>query len=98
MNREPRFDHPAHRDDLIQTLRRSPDGEDVAEGLEYLFNKALPFDLNWTPTDEWDYVKGLIRLLAERGDLCDLAFDSPSDAFGSGAEMGEAVARHGERI
>src|SRR5579871_1830636 len=98
MSEEPRFDHPAHRDDLIQALRSWREGEGVAEGLEFLFNKAEPFELGWTPSDEWEYLKGLIRLLAERPEICDLAFDSHRDAFGSGAEMAEAVAIHGEQI
>jgi hypothetical protein len=86
--------HPARIDELIDALRDTPEGEGIAEGLDFLFDHAPPFKLPRAPRDRWDYVRLLFETFAESADLSSRVFCSPHHAFAVGSEMTEALILH----
>lgn len=87
-------DHPARRDDFINELRVTPEGEGVAEGLDFMFSHAPHFKLPRRPTNAWDYVRLLFALFADNTTLCERVFLSRSDAYLHAAEVAEALVLH----
>lgn len=88
------IDHPARIGSLIEALRRTSEGQGVAETLEFIFDKAPDFRLRRTPTDEWQYIEDLLELFGEKRDLALASFMDAQYALLVGVEIGEALAVH----
>jgi hypothetical protein len=97
--REDMFDeqttsHPARIDSLIEALRRTSEGEGVADTLEFIFDNAPEFRLRRTPADEWQYVQDLLAILGENQDLAVASLMDEQYALMVGVEIGAALAIH----
>jgi hypothetical protein len=53
---------PARIDSLIETLRRTSEGEGVAEALDLIIDNAPEFRLFRAPADEWEYLQDLLAV------------------------------------
>jgi hypothetical protein len=87
--------HPARIDSLIEALRRTSEGQGVAETLEFIFDRAPEFRLRRTPADEWEYIQDLLAIFGENRDLAVASLMDAQYALLVGVEIGEALAIHG---
>jgi hypothetical protein len=88
------IDHPARIDSLIEALRRTSEGEGVAETLEFIFDNAPEFRLRRTPADEWEYVQDLLAIFGENQALAVASLIDEQYALVVGVEIGAALAIH----
>ena len=86
--------HPARIDSLIEALRRTSEGEGVAESLEFILGHAPEFRLRRTPADEWEYVQDLLTIFGENQDLAVASLIDEQYALLVGVEIGAALAIH----
>jgi len=86
--------HPARIDSLIEALRRTTEGEGVAESLEVIFDNAPEFRLRRTPKDEWQYIQDLLAIFGENQDLAVASLMDEQYALLVGVEIGAALAIH----
>jgi hypothetical protein len=90
-----RTDNPAYNGAYLQALRSSsPEGEGVAEGLEFLLHHGPDFSFDPPPTDEWAYLKRFVEVFAKDEDLATSCLRDVPSAFLSGVEIGVALGAH----
>jgi hypothetical protein len=78
----------------MEALRKTPEGEGVAEALDVIWDNAPPFHFDPVPVDEWEYVWDIYTRFAEDWELVTRSFADEQHALLVGGEIGAALALH----